>query len=240
MSMPAPTASISVILPVYNGESYLAEAIESVLEQTIPPSEVLLIDDGSTDRSAEIAESYAPRVTTIRQTNGGQPAAHNRGIRRSSGEFIAFQDADDVWEPRRLELELDAFRADPSLDMVFGAVQQFRSPELPAEVARKIICPSEPSQGRAAAAMLLRRASFERVGEFNEQQRIGNFIDWYARAMEAGLRELMLTDVVMRRRLHENNMGRKQEGGRVEYVRLLKSALDRRRGASAAMGGPSA
>ena len=95
---------VSVVIPVHDGERYLAAAIESVLEQTLPPAEVIVVDDGSTDSSVQVAERYAPQgVRCHSQANAGGGAARNRGVALSEGDFIAFLDADDLWELGKLE-----------------------------------------------------------------------------------------------------------------------------------------
>src|SRR5262245_16865951 len=126
--------SISVIIPVYNGERYLAEALVSVLAQTHPPTEIIVVDDGSTDTTAQIAQRYAPRIHYHFRPRGavsGAAAARNHGAYLAQGDYLAFLDADDVWLPDKLRLQMAAFAHDPALDQVFGHVQQFISPELP-------------------------------------------------------------------------------------------------------------
>ncbi|NNF13911.1 MAG: glycosyltransferase [Gemmatimonadetes bacterium] len=118
---PAPvadTAPASVVIPVYNKERYLVETIDSVLAQTLPPEEIVVIDDGSTDRSAEIAASYGSQVHLIRQSNSGESVARNEGIEASTGEWIALLDGDDVWEPEKLERQFQALEA-AEFDPVF-------------------------------------------------------------------------------------------------------------------------
>lgn len=105
---------VSIITPVYNGGRFLAETIESVLEQTYPCWEMIIIDDGSTDNSAWIAQEYATRdarIQLLRQANGGSASARNNGIRQARGRYIALLDADDVWEPRFLESQLALLKA---------------------------------------------------------------------------------------------------------------------------------
>lgn len=99
-------ASVSVVIPCYNGAAFLRETLESALKQTHPPLEVLVIDDGSTDESAEIAESFGPPVRVIRQKNQGESVARNRGIEEANGHWIAFLDADDYWASDKLECQL--------------------------------------------------------------------------------------------------------------------------------------
>lgn len=98
---------VSVVIPCYNGAAYLRETLESVVHQTAHPLEVVLVDDGSTDGSAEIAEAFGPPVRVIRQENQGESVARNRGIEEARGEWVAFLDADDIWKPEKLERQLD-------------------------------------------------------------------------------------------------------------------------------------
>ena len=112
--------SISVVIPVYNGESYLEMAIRSALTQTEPPGEIIVVDDGSTDGSAAIARGFGAPVHCLSQPHAGLSAALNRGIERAHGTFLAFLDADDLWMEAKLARQLDALEANPTLDAVFG------------------------------------------------------------------------------------------------------------------------
>jgi glycosyltransferase involved in cell wall biosynthesis len=98
--------TVSVVIPCYNAEPFLRETLDSVLGQTFPALEVIVVDDGSTDQSAAIAESYGPPVRVIRQSNQGESVARNRGIDESIGDWIAFIDADDLWLPEKIESQL--------------------------------------------------------------------------------------------------------------------------------------
>ena len=131
-------ASVSVIIPIYNSGKYLREAIDSVLAQRHRPLEVLVVDDGSSDNGPELAAGYGPQVRVIAIPHGGHPAARNAGVAASTGDYLAFLDADDLWAANKLELQLDAFASNPSLDLVFGHMQNFISPELSAAKRRTI------------------------------------------------------------------------------------------------------
>src|SRR5687767_2043013 len=97
------SGAVTVVIPCYNGAAYLRTTIASVLSQTALPREVLIIDDGSTDNSAEVARSFGSAVKVISQENRGLSGARNRGIEEAQGEWVAFLDADDVWMPNKLE-----------------------------------------------------------------------------------------------------------------------------------------
>ncbi len=227
-------ARVSAIIPVYNGERYLAEAIDSVLAQADVPVELIVVDDGSSDSSLRIAEGYETRVRSLRQDHRGAAAARNLGISAARGDCFAFLDADDLWTTDKLALQLHALDADPGLDMVFGLVEPFKSPELDAATSASLFCPAGAMPGHTAVSMLIRREAFARVGPFSESWKIGEVVDWYSRALEAGLRSLMLQRVVVRRRLHSRNTGQTQRADYRDYARILKAALDRRRRAASA------
>lgn len=218
---------ISVIIPVYNCERYLAEAIQSVLAQTHPTIELLVVDDGSTDDSAAVAKRFSV-VQYAFQRQGGPGAARNRGITLASGSFLAFLDADDVWVPGKLTGQLAEFERHHGLDIVFGHVQIFRSPELTGSDGRGRHL-GQILPGLCPGAALIRRDSFLRVGLFDTTWVVGEFIDWYAKAVELGLRSITLPEVVMNRRLHADHLGTRERSARRDYARILKASLDRRR-----------
>jgi glycosyltransferase involved in cell wall biosynthesis len=227
--MAASDPLVSAIIPVYNGERYLVEAVESVLAQTYRPLEILVIDDGSTDGSAEAASRLAPPVRAFLQPHSGAAAARNRGIALARGSFFAFLDADDLWLENKLALQMEAFRDRFELDAVFGHIEQFLSPDLDEDARKKIECPRRILQGRSHVTMLIRQEAFLRVGPFASDWHVGEFLDWYARAVDAGLKNLMLDAVLAKRRLHAGNMGIRMSDRKSDYVRILKSSLDRRR-----------
>ena len=220
---------VSVIIPVYNGEKYLAEAIESVLAQTYRPIEVIVVDDGSTDGSADVAKGFVPFVQYCFQPNGGTGAARNLGIDLALGSFFAFLDADDVWVKDKLTLQMATFDANPDVDIVFGHVQQFHSPELDDSVRNRIRCPAEPMPGHLPSAMLIKRDAFFRVGLFETHWQVGQDVSWVLRAMEQRLDMIMLPDLVYMRRLHKNNKGITKRQFITQRVQILKASLDRRR-----------
>lgn len=115
---------VSVIIPNYNYARYIREAIDSALAQTYPNIEVIVVDDGSKDESQKISESYGDRIITILQENSGVAAARNNGVKNSSGEYLAFLDADDVWLPRKIEKQVDLFESQQDLGLVHVGVKE--------------------------------------------------------------------------------------------------------------------
>lgn len=119
---PPGSPTVSVVIPAYNVEEWIGESLDSVLAQTFEDYEVVVVDDGSRDGTVELVEGYVSRhpgrIRLVRQEQGGASRARNRGIDEARGEFIAFLDADDLWLPRKLELQVAAFRADPDLGLV--------------------------------------------------------------------------------------------------------------------------
>jgi glycosyltransferase involved in cell wall biosynthesis len=224
--------SVSVVIPIYNSGRYLREAIDSVLNQSYRPLEVLVVDDGSSDNGPELAAAYGPPLRVIATPHCGHPAARNAGVAAGTGDFLAFLDADDLWAPDKLKLQIQAFEANPSLDLVFGHMQNFISPELSEIERAKIKCNSTVLPGLLQGSMLARRRSFERVGPFPEDRKMGDFLDWYGRATLAKLNMRMLPDTLVRRRIHLANFQRTHKHLRRENLLVLKKLLDLRRAAA--------
>ncbi len=239
---------ISTIIPVYNNEHYLPEAVASVMMQrSVMPRDVTMdvwiVDDGSTDRTPQVANGLAGQdsqssgvaVTVLRQANAGAAAARNYGAASSRGDLLAFLDSDDLWTEGRLAWMFAALEADPALDVVFGYVEQFISPELSAQEQARLICPTELIPGYHPSGMLIRRTAFEQVGGYDPQWAHGEIIDWYLRLKEAGLKERLLSQVVFRRRIHGANSVLKPFAQQA-YPRVLRAALARRRARAAQAG----
>ena len=220
---------VSAVIPVYNCEQYLASAIESVLAQTYEPVEVIVVNDGSTDSSEEVARSYSPRVRCCSQPNMGIGAARNRGVSLAKGSFFAFLDSDDLWTGDKIAAQMKALEENPELDVVFGLIELFKSPELDMNTRKKIHIPSKVMTGYSAGTMLVRRDSFIRTGGFVTSVKVGEFVDWHLKSMEKGLKHLLLPKIVLKRRLHRANTGILEKKSRSDYLHILKASLDRRR-----------
>ena len=225
--------TVSVVMPVYNAEKYLAQAIQSILDQTYAVSEIICIDDKSTDETLAILESFGDAIRVIRNDkNIGAAATRNNGIISAQGEFLAFADADDVWDSQKLARQMDQFQADPNLDISFTMIQNFFSPELPESFKAKRTFPTGPIPGQITGTAVIKRSSFEKVGLLNPKYRMGDFIEWMMRANSLGLKKSMVNEVLYMRRVHETNTSAHNQQTHASYLSVVKEALDRKRNAS--------
>jgi glycosyltransferase involved in cell wall biosynthesis len=222
---------VSCIVPVFNGERFLAEALESILDQTHQPVEVIVVDDGSTDDTPSVVATFGDRVRYVYQDNAGPAAARNRGIQESQGEFIAFLDADDLWEKTKLERQLDRFSRLPELAYSVTLTQNFWEEEVMDEEARlEHHRRSRPVPGYVTHALVVRREWMEKTDGFDSSLGHGDAADWFQRAEAAGAVGELLQEVLVRRRLHAENRSRTMAASsRDEFLLLLKRRLDRER-----------
>jgi glycosyltransferase involved in cell wall biosynthesis len=222
---------ITCVVPVYNGERFLRAALESILAQTYRPIEVIVVDAGSSDASSEIVRSFDDPVRLVRHRSGGPAGARNRGWREARGEFVAFLDQDDLWHPRKLELQLARFAARPELECSITHVQMFWDDRHAEEERRYREHPRmRPIAGYATITMLARRSLIERVGPLNPALRFADSPEWFVRAEEQGVVTELLPDVLTYHRLHADNVTRREARASAgEFVDLVKSLLDRRR-----------
>ena len=222
---------VSVIIPVFNGETYLAEAIESVLAQDHRPIEVIVVDDGSTDASAEVARSFGD-VILIREEHRGAAAARNTAIDRTTGSFTTFLDADDRMTPGRLSTQLEYLRTHPDVGGVL------MSQELVLEEGmgvppwvRPFGAPDSVVGGLMITAMV-RSEAVRLVGGFDPSYVIFHDADWLFRLREAGVRVDALDQVGVLRRIHRANLSHQVDLLRDELARALRERLERSRASS--------
>jgi glycosyltransferase involved in cell wall biosynthesis len=232
--MTLPPLDLTVVIPAYNNAVYLSEAVESVRRQTQPPRRIVLVDDGSTDNTPDVAAALgtdgAVPLNYVRQDNAGPAAAMNRGAAMVDSELIAFHSADDIWVAEKIAWQLAQIES--GADLVFGHLQNFISPELDAAAAASLHCPPEPMPGPSAGTLLTRLETFRKVGPLDERFQIGEFMDWYARASDLCRKAVTLPQVVTMRRLHGRNHSLTRKSQDVGYAHVLKAMLDRRRARS--------
>ena len=220
---------ISAIIPAYNAEKYLSQAIDSVLAQTYRPIEIVVTDDGSTDFTAAIARSY-PEVRNVHQSNQGPPVARNTGLRNSTGEMIAFLDADDYWPPHYLMVQSQYLAKHGELGCVVGRFQNFIEigTEKPDWVAEYML--EEDAVSLGLQASLIHRWVFDKVGAFNERYRIADDVEWFFRVREAGISIGFTSSIMVCRRIHDAYISQDQRAVAPATIRILKEHMDRKRG----------
>ncbi len=225
-----PEPLISVVLPVYNGEKYIKQTLESVLGQSYENIELIVIDDGSEDQSATIVKSITDaRINYQFQENQGQSAAINFGVSTAKGAILCFIDADDLWAENKLSRQIAILKKNPD-DLVFTYMQQFLSPEI--ERSEKVV-PEAPQPGFSRGTMMLSAATWQKVGDFSTELKLGEFIDWFSRAREKGLTHQMIPEVLAFRRIHEHNISTLQADRRSDFVKIMKQRIDQKRKSSA-------
>lgn len=220
---------VSVVVPVYNGERFLADAIATIGQQGYEPLEIVVVDDGSTDGTSTLLSRLAPPVSVIRQSNAGPASARNRGLERARGELLAFLDVDDLWPPGKLERQVGCLVDEPELDVVLGRI---RYVALDGAVLPSVSY--EDPEAKTVSSVHLgsgvfRRRAFEFIGGFDETIRFGEDHDWFLRAREAGLAVKVLSEVTLIYRLHAGNMTLVRSPQEVALTHVLRKSLERRR-----------
>ena len=219
---------VSVVIPVFNGERFLREAVQSVLDQKYSPIEIIIVDDGSTDGTSAVARSFSETVRYLYQANQGPAAARNRGIEHAQGSLIAFADADDLWPSEKLEMQLPYLINDAAIEIVMGRIQQVRlSKTVNGQTQAEEL--AEPAFSVNLGSAVIKKSVFERVGLFDESMRYSEDVDWFMRAREAGAAIVTIDTVTLLYRQHEENMTRGKSTSELNVLKALKRSLDRRR-----------
>ncbi len=219
---------LSVIIPAYNAEIYLPYAVQSILrEPWAGPKEILVINDGSTDRTAQAARDTGCRVFS--KERGGAASARNLGIENAQGEWIFLLDADDVSVSGALKALFEPFLEDPDTMAVFGLAQDFISPELILEQRQTLYARPEPYAGVLPGCSLIRREVFSRIGLFDTGLCSGETLEWMTRLRASDNKTTKINDVVLQRRLHLSNTGRTDRQKEfASYASILRKRLNRK------------
>ena len=218
----------SVVIAAYNAEASLGQALTSVLAQEYAPLEVIVVDDGSTDSTAEVAAGF-PAVRVVQQENAGPAAARNRGVREAAGEFVAFGDADDEVPPTKLDVQVGYLLEHPEIGCVLGRQEvELSEGGAPSWIGH------DPVFGDFAGVPLMslvtRRVTFEELGGFDTSLLIAEDRDLLVRMRERGVEIAVVPDVVLLRRFHGGNLTFAQPDTH-PLLRSLKDKLDRARAA---------
>ncbi len=217
---------VSVIVPTYNGEKYLAGALGSILTQDYRQIEVVVVDDGSTDSTASIARSYL-QVRYLYQAHQGLPAARNTGLANCTGELIAFLDADDYWPPDKLRIQTSYLAGHPELGCVIGKLLNFLQDGItrPGWISEPLM--TDEGGGWSLGASLTRRWVFDRVGQFDVLYPYCDDLDWLIRMAEAKIPWDVIPGIFLHRRIHTSNMSSDRQAVTRAEFRIMKAHMDR-------------
>lgn len=222
-----PARDVTVVVPVHNGERYLGATLAAIADQTVPAGEVIVVDDGSADASAEIALGAGARVERVDVRHPDGARAH--GVAHAENELIAFCDADDLWLPHKLELQLDAIvHVDPGDPiLVWTAFDEFVSPDVPCDEYRGR-APVTASRARLVSTLMTTRATCL-AGE-PSLAASGSWIEWIT-GLPPSVGVVQVDEVLMRRRLHLTNYSAvtQSRSQSQAWLRAARLAIERRR-----------
>jgi glycosyltransferase involved in cell wall biosynthesis len=221
---------VSIVVPPYNYGRFVAEAVASALAQGYPHCEIIVVDDGSTDDTREILAPYCDRIRYIYQANQGLSAARNTGIRAAEGEFIALLDSDDVWHPRKLELQMHFLRGLPEVGLLATDVFMDQRPAWPIvdpSTAAPVRIALEDVIGRprfAPSSVVIRKKCLDAAGLFDPTLRCVEDRDmWIRLASQCGLAKLPLP--LLWFRLHPNSLSTRALQMEEAELRVLRKAF---------------
>ena len=220
---------VTVIVPVYNGERYVGSALKSIFEQDYRPLEIIVVDDGSVDGSADIAKSF-PEIRYIHQFNQGVAVARNIGLDAARGQFIAFLDQDDLWMPNKLNRQIDYLLKYPQIDCVLTKGRLFLEPGIDAPSWLKKDLLLEDHAAYVPSALVVRKTAFEKVGRFDPAYSMGSDSDWFFRAKNCGISVVVLPETLVHQRIHRDNHSYQAQLACSEMLKIVKTSIDHRRG----------
>lgn len=216
--------TLSVIIPAYQAEKYIAQAVASVRAQNwAGQTQIIVIDDGSADNSAAEAEKLGLQV--IRKAQGGAASARNEGLRAATGELVLLLDADDVLTEGALAA-MYAAMTEKGVAAVFAMAEDFISPEL--TDAQKAELKPRPAAygGVLPGCSLIRRSVFDTIGLFDDTMKSGETVAWQLKLRDAGIQTAQIPYVTLKRRLHLTNTGRTQQKQEMaNYAALLRKRM---------------
>jgi glycosyltransferase involved in cell wall biosynthesis len=219
--------TVGVIVPVRDGAGHLGACLDQVLAQVPRPADVVVIDGGSTDGSAELARSFEG-VRVVAQAGTGLGAAHNQALREIRGELVAFCDSDDQWPTGSLASRVDHLIANPDCDAVIGRVTTTTMADEAVPDGR-IARLGVPVPGYTPGALLARRAVFDGVGDFDEHLRIGADSDWFVRLAQSEYHLDAIDDVVLLKGVRTTSLSADVDLYRRELLTVARAYVVRRR-----------
>src|SRR5215469_5159683 len=232
------SVSVSAVIPVYNNGPYIAAALKSVVDQTTPATEIIVVDDGSTDDTAAALRPYRDQIRYVYQTNRGEPSARNQGIREATSTYIAFLDGDDLWLPNKLELQTEYLQRHPECALVYSDMSTFDEQGIIDASVRKRFGMSFQS-GRifqtlfkralfGSGTVVFRKDCVEKVGYFDESLLVGSDYEMWlriARNFDVGFIDQPLLMYRHHASMSTRGIGRKMCNGVPWEVAVLNKIL---------------
>lgn len=222
---------ISALMPARNAEETLVASLDSILAQTLAPCEVIVVDDGSTDSTRALASSHALGALVLEGPGLGPAAAINIAAEHAQGDWLAFLDADDLWEPDWLEVGHAAALGD--CDAVIGDCEAFLDPGVTPEAAARLSYREGRQTGYLTGSLLIYRHTFLGLGGFSEELKTGFFIEFWSRFLASGERTTLTGTLALRRRIRPGTLSfRAGEGGRSlegDFLAIARDAIRRKR-----------
>jgi glycosyltransferase involved in cell wall biosynthesis len=223
-----PTPLVSIIIPAYNGELYLREAIESILAQDYKHYEILVLDNGSKDRTAEIAQSF-PQVQYTYSEKADTALARNRGVTLARGEYLALLDQDDTWTPDKLTKQVQFLESQQHYGAVIGLQRMYLQAGYSKPHWLKQAFLEKPQFAYLPSALMIRRSAFSITDNFNTAFPFTSDVLWFMKAHHQGIPIGILDEVIVHRRIHEDNASNKHLELQKELLAAIKYSLAERR-----------
>ena len=219
---------VSVIVPVRNGERFLASAITSILNQDYRPLEIIVVDGYSTDNTANITQSFE-NVHYVQQVNRGIADAYNTGIAAAQGHVIAFLSHDDLWTPNKLSLQVNHLMEHPEIQYTIAMVKFFLEPghEIPPGFKKDLL--HGQHVGRIMETLVARKSLFDAIGRFDSGMALAEDADWYARANDHNVPMAIIPEVLLYKRVHNANASSDAQTSNRELLKALKRSIERKK-----------
>jgi glycosyltransferase involved in cell wall biosynthesis len=218
--------TVSVILAVKNGERFIALAINSVLASNKQPLEIIVVDGDSVDGTEGIAKSF-PTVRFVKQVNRGIADAYNLGIESSRGEFIAFISHDDIWEPHKLNTQIEYMVHHPLIQYTVAKVKHFLEPGQPIPPGFRKELLERECVGYIMETLVARKSLFDLIGNFDTWYSVAEDVDWFARAKDQRIPMAIIPEVLVRKRVHASNASLNARDNDRQLLRAMRQSIKR-------------
>lgn len=220
---------VSVVIPVYNGERYLADALDSVFAQDYQPFEVIVVDDGSVDGSSTVVSHYK-EARYLHQPNQGVAVARNTGIAASRGEFVAFLDQDDLWPSHKLRVQMDFVMKNSHVDYFLTRQKVFLDPGVEPPVWLKNESLECDQTGFLPGTLIAKKSLFSQIGDFDASYITASDAEWFFRAKDAHIPMAVIPEILLYKRIHLGNQSAQVGAAHLELLKITRASIRRKHG----------